>query len=530
MFANGSAAEFANDLPATDQLTQEVQNMSLNPSPDVPFAPDNEDNDLDLENKVNRDFDDDPPSSSHLSSHSRSRSHSRSGTHSHYHSRSRSRSHSSLQSSLRSYSRSRSRHRRRYYSQRSGLGPRNLQSRRAQDTDDHDMDTLLRERKTIKDRDVYIKIMRTKLARACFQLAWWFIISQSDRKADFVNHLIALGFTIPQWVDWSMPSNKGPFPTQWGHLPITLAAVSFMFQCYTYYYRDRQLLVAQLAVDEGNFLKAVNQAKVNLFDRRSIAQGIIYAIEKWEANPVLTKNFKKGLNDDAFKKVGLSHYRIDNIPSNQFSSAKGCIAPSIFRTIYTSKKKVLEKQVLNQSHFSSRNNNNSSNYGNNKNRYGSRYNNNRYGSNQRGYYGKRNYNTKSTNAAQKDTTIKPNPLAASAKTTYGQFAPSGTRYPDDVTMPTSDKNLPIYAPKLGYFNCHFIYPEPPANMKFTDDDVIRSLAKVPYLYCADYQSGTCEHPACNFHHLCEWCGSPHIGNSCAYRPKLRKRSAKKSDS
>lgn len=390
---------------------------------------------------------------------------------------------------------------------------------------------------SMRDTDIYSRIMHTKRPRARFQLAWWFIISQSDRKADFIDHLIALGFMIPQWVDWSMPENRGPFPVQWGLLPVTLAAVSVLFRCFNHFYRHRELMVAQLVIDERNFLLAVNQAKVNLFDRRPIAQAIIYAVEKWEGDPVFSKNFKKGLKDDAFKKVGLSHYRIDNIPSNQFSSAKGCIAPSIFRSVYTSKKKVLEKQVLNQARYHARNN--YGNYGNQanqprynqRNNYGNRQRYGNYNNNQD--YGRKaanNYNANKGSAAQKKIKIVPNPRAESLKTAYGTHSPSTVEYPQEVAPPVSHKPLPIYAPKLGYFSCHFIYPEPPADRRITDVDAMRSLGKVPYLYCADFQSNNCTHPACSYHHLCEWCGASHHGNGCPFRPAFKNRSTSKKQS
>ena len=377
------------------------------------------------------------------------------------------------------------------------------------------------------DPQLYRRVKRAKNPRSRFQAAWWFVIYSHDKRADYIQHLVKSGFNAPPWVTFESPYGKPPYTTQWGNLAITLPAISHLFKCFAFKFRNKPQFVLSYLSDEIKFFRTYSMAMAALFDKRAIAEAIIAAIDRWHGQSQFTVLFIDALTKSNFEKVKMNHYRVDSIPSGNYSLAKGCISPAIFQKIARDECTGLVKKLSNNS----------------KKPYTRPQSRRPYFNPSHNYYN--NYSPSRSPSNYARPPINPSYMpprsvisAHSAPTTHqalpANLAPSGIPYPAKssivLPVPSLDKPYPLYAPRLEYFASAADFPTTPAGLARSFDDYLTKLGRCPPYYCADYQvNGQCTRARCDFHHLCEWCASKaHTGNQCPYRPKsigFRKKSA-----
>ena len=399
------------------------------------------------------------------------------------------------------------------------------------------------------DADLYHRIKRARNARKRFQISWWFIIYSHDKRADYVQHLLKSGFRAPPWVTFDAPSGKPPFTTQWGNLAITLPAISQLFKCFVYSFRKNSSYVLALSMDEKNFFRAYSTAKAKLYDRRAIAEAIIAAADRWSGRANFTSLFSRALSRSSFDKVKMNHYRVDSIPSGNYSHSKGCISPAIFQKIAKDECTGLAKKISDQSknpqpRFNSRRYGsyywNYPSYSTYPRRSGSyNYNPSRYSTNR----GRLRYSFPNSTDYQPSSNYDPvarsnistNSAPAALRPPSSTISPSGVPYPpkSSISLPKASlhRPYPIYHPRLEYFATAVNFDPTPPDAQRSYSDYLSRLGKCPLYYCADYQvNGQCNRRDCSFHHICEWCASEsHTGNQCPWRPKtvgFRKKSSK----
>ena len=372
------------------------------------------------------------------------------------------------------------------------------------------------------DPQLYRRVKKAKNPRSRFQMAWWFVIYTHDKRADYIQHLVKSGFNAPPWVTFEAPFGKPPFTTQWGNLAITLPAVSHLFKCFAYKFRNKPKFVLFYLSDEIKFFRTYSMAMAALFDKRAIAEAIIAAIDRWCGTAKLTPLFIDALLKSDFDKVKMNHYRVDSIPSGSYSLTKGCISPSIFQKIAKDECSGLAKKLAN---------NNSP-----KKPFNRPFNRRQpINPNYNPYYGyiqRRNQSNTYQPTSNFSNYIPPAPRSIlsvhSAPTPHQSMstalAPSGVPYPSksSIVLPTAslDKPFPLYAPRLEYFATAANFPPTPPDQARSFSDYLTKLGRCPPYYCADYQvNNQCTRARCDFHHLCEWCASKnHSGNQCPYRP------------
>ena len=327
------------------------------------------------------------------------------------------------------------------------------------------------------DPELFRRVMDAKLPRTRFRMAWWFIISRSPRRVIMVDQLCKLGFNPPPWVAVDYQTQRPPFPAQWGNLAITLPAISYLFQCFIYFYREDIDFMARFAVDEVLFYRSLAHARAQLFDRRAIAEAIILSVDQWAGAPNFSSLFDSNLSRPDFARVSFNHYRIDNVPSSNYSNTKGCVGPAVFEKIAKDDFTGLAKKMAKKSR---------------------------------------------TKARQIPPTsyTRPGLLVSSLFPEIAVKAPSGVPYPEKSSLrfPSGPLKFPLYAPRLEFFATAHNFPATPTKERRSFYDYLTNLGRCPKYYCARFQSGPCTRSPCDYHHLCEWCAQPHNGNNCPYRP------------
>ena len=327
---------------------------------------------------------------------------------------------------------------------------------------------------------LFKKVFETSSNRDRFRAAWWFVIYASNQRATIIEQLAKLGFVAPPWVAFDGLAQKPPFPVQWGNLAITVAAISGLYECYAHFYRSDINFVALFTIDELQFFRSLAESKACLFDKRAIAEALILSIDQWSGRPNFNALFRMNLARPDFSKVKFNHYRIDSIPSGNYSNLKGCIAPAIFDRLAKEDFNGLARKMAKKPYVSS----------------GAGY---------------------RTRSQKPQVTQVPSDLYPDIE----HKAPSGVDYPDkaSIQVPSSRSSKPLYAPRLEYFAKVFSFPPTPARDARSFADYLSSLGRCPKFYCAGFQSSSCRRRSCDYHHLCEWCAQEHVGNACPYRPK-----------
>ena len=330
---------------------------------------------------------------------------------------------------------------------------------------------------------LFTKVSQASTSRERFRVAWWFMIFQSAHRASMVEQLVRLGFTPPPWVAIEHAAQRPPYPAQWGNMAITLPAISNLYKCYIHFYRGDTHFMALFTIDELLFFRTFSQAQAQLFDKRAIAEAILLSIDQWTGAPNLYSLFKNNLVRPEFDKVNFNHYRVDKIPSSNYSNLKGCVGPAVFEKLAKDDFMGLAKRMAKRSRQRSFSGNNS-----------------RFSANK---------------------SVAPNISVSTIFPEIDAKAPSGVPYPDtsSLIVPTTQTKNALHAPRLEHFAKAFSFVPTPAFATRSYYDYVTVLGKCPLYYCASYQSNNCRRRSCDYHHLCEWCAQPHHGNSCPYRPK-----------
>ena len=292
---------------------------------------------------------------------------------------------------------------------------------------------------------LFTKVSQADTSRQRFRIAWWFIIFQSAHRASMVEQLVRLGFTPPPWVAIEHAAQRPPYPAQWGNMAITLPAISNLYKCYIHFYRGDTHFMALFTIDELLFFRTLTQAQAQLFDKRAIAEAILLSIDQWTGAPNFYSLFKNNLVRPEFDKVSFNHYRVDKIPTSNYSNLKGCVGPAVFEKLAKDDFMGLAKRMAKKSRQKSSN--------------GSRF----------------------SAARSAAPTIAVSTLFAEINTK----APSGIPYPDasSLIVPTTQTKNPLHSPRLEHFARMFSFAPTPAFASRSYYDYVTVLGKCPLYYC-----------------------------------------------